>query len=123
MAKAVKKVRIESDFIGDMEVDANAYYGVQSLRSLQNFATTGRTLNVKFIKNLARVKKASAITKALKMPEQLCSSLKRFLKRWTCHSKLIRTAQTVALVVPKAEKQPGITLLPKANINALKKTI
>ena len=62
MAKVVKKVRIESDIIGDMEVDANAYYGVQSLRSLQNFATTGRTLNVKFIKNLARVKKASAIT-------------------------------------------------------------
>ena len=29
--------RIEHDFIGDLEVPANAYYGVQSLRGKENF--------------------------------------------------------------------------------------
>ena len=32
--------RIEHDFIGDLEVPANAYYGVQSLRGKENFFIT-----------------------------------------------------------------------------------
>lgn len=54
--------RIEYDSIGSMEVPAEAYYGVQSLRANQNFAITGRRLNPRFIISLAQLKKACAIT-------------------------------------------------------------
>lgn len=54
--------RLESDSIGTLEVPVEAYYGVQSLRAKQNFQITGCKLHPIFIKNLALVKKASAIT-------------------------------------------------------------
>ena len=56
------KTRLESDSIGTMAVPADAYYGVQSLRAKQNFPITGTKLHPVFIKNLAQVKKAAAIT-------------------------------------------------------------
>lgn len=56
------RIRLEADSIGVMEVPEEAYYGVQTLRAKQNFTITGNKLNPVFIKNLARVKKASAIT-------------------------------------------------------------
>lgn len=54
--------RLESDSIGTMEIPAEAYYGVQSLRAKQNFPITGTKLHPVFIKNLAQVKKAAAMT-------------------------------------------------------------
>lgn len=60
--KMVKTTRLESDSIGTLEVPANAYYGVQSLRAKQNFPITGTKMNAAFIKNLAIIKKAAALT-------------------------------------------------------------
>lgn len=54
--------RLESDSIGTLEVPVKAYYGVQSLRAKNNFAITARPLHPAFINNLARIKKAAAIT-------------------------------------------------------------
>lgn len=54
--------RLESDSIGTMEVPKDAYYGVQALRAKQNFQITGQKLHPVFIQNLAKVKKAAAIT-------------------------------------------------------------
>ncbi|MBS5521883.1 MAG: aspartate ammonia-lyase [Clostridiales bacterium] len=56
------KTRTEFDSIGSMEVPENAYYGVQSLRAMQNFQITGRKLHPKFIESLAIIKKAAALT-------------------------------------------------------------
>lgn len=56
------KMRVESDSIGSMEVPEEAYYGVQTLRAKENFAITGDRLHPVFIKELAKVKKACAIT-------------------------------------------------------------
>ena len=56
------EIRMEADSIGSMAVPADAYYGVQSLRAANNFHITGRPLHPAFIRNLARLKKASAIT-------------------------------------------------------------
>lgn len=53
-------MRLESDSIGVMEVPADAYYGVQSLRARDNFPITGRKLHPAFIKNLAKIKCAAA---------------------------------------------------------------
>ncbi|MBU5590228.1 aspartate ammonia-lyase [Clostridium sp. MSJ-4] len=54
--------RMESDSIGLRQVPKDAYYGVQSLRAMENFKITGLKLNEEFIKSLAEIKKASAIT-------------------------------------------------------------
>ncbi|EDS78494.1 aspartate ammonia-lyase [Clostridium botulinum C str. Eklund] len=54
--------RLESDSIGEKKVPKDAYYGVQSLRASENFKITGLTIHPQFIKALAEVKKASAIT-------------------------------------------------------------
>ena len=35
-------MRIEHDFLGELEVPDNAYYGVQSLRGSHNFNITGQ---------------------------------------------------------------------------------
>ena len=56
------ETRLEADSIGTMEVPAEAYYGVQALRAKQNFPITGTKLHPVFIRNLAQIKKAAAIT-------------------------------------------------------------
>ena len=47
------KYRLESDSIGTLEVPADAYYGVQSLRGKNNFHITGYKVSDTFIKALA----------------------------------------------------------------------
>lgn len=56
------KTRLESDSIGELELDANAYYGVQSLRGSLNFPITGKMMHKEIIIALAQLKKAAAIT-------------------------------------------------------------
>ena len=56
------KTRTEFDSIGSLEVPANRYYGVQSLRGAQNFQITGRPMQPELIVSLAQIKKAAAIT-------------------------------------------------------------
>ena len=55
------KTRMETDSIGSLQVPAEAYYGVQSLRGSQNFPITGRPIHPQLIISLAQVKKAAAI--------------------------------------------------------------
>lgn len=56
------KTRREEDSIGTKEIPEEAYYGVQSLRAVENFSITGRLLHPEMIRSLAYQKKASAIT-------------------------------------------------------------
>ncbi|QHL85959.1 aspartate ammonia-lyase [Nibribacter ruber] len=58
-----KTFRIEHDFLGEKEIPENAYYGVQTLRALENFNITGITNAQEpfFIKAFAYVKKAAAL--------------------------------------------------------------
>jgi aspartate ammonia-lyase len=55
-------VRVEHDLLGDFEVPADAYYGVQTARALKNFRISGVELRQypNFIKGLAMVKLAAA---------------------------------------------------------------
>jgi len=55
------KFRTEADSLGTMEVPANAYYGIQSLRARNNFGITGYGLSSTFIKSMATVKKATSL--------------------------------------------------------------
>ncbi|HEY7234119.1 MAG TPA: aspartate ammonia-lyase, partial [Gemmatimonadaceae bacterium] len=54
--------RTEHDLLGDFEVPADAYYGVQTARALENFQISGQQLRnfPNFIKALAMVKLAAA---------------------------------------------------------------
>ena len=51
--------RVEHDFIGELEIADDMYYGVQTFRALQNFNITGDKLSSypSFIKAFAQVKK------------------------------------------------------------------
>ena len=57
------KKRLEHDLLGEREIPIDAYYGVQTLRALENFRITDVTLKSfpQFIKSLAQVKKSAAI--------------------------------------------------------------
>jgi aspartate ammonia-lyase len=57
------RTRIEHDLLGDREVPHEYYYGVQTLRALENFNISGVTLNFYpvLIEALAMVKKAATL--------------------------------------------------------------
>src|SRR5437762_3641382 len=56
-------VRIEHDLLGDRAVPADAYYGIHTLRALENFAITGMPIShyPDLVNALACVKQAAAI--------------------------------------------------------------
>ena len=57
-----REYRIERDSIGEKEVPADVYYGVQSLRAAENFRITGLAMHPEIVNSLAYIKKAAAIT-------------------------------------------------------------
>lgn len=54
------KYRIEQDLLGKREVLDEVYYGIQTLRAVENFNLTGYRIDKDFIKALGIVKKAAA---------------------------------------------------------------
>ncbi|WP_321314795.1 aspartate ammonia-lyase [Halarcobacter sp.] len=59
-----EQFRIEHDFLGEKKIEKDAYYGIQTLRARENFDITHTSLSLfpTFIKSLAKVKKACALT-------------------------------------------------------------
>ncbi len=59
-----KSFRIESDFLGSGKIPNEAYWGIHSFRASENFSITGTQVSrwPYFIKAIAQVKKAAAIT-------------------------------------------------------------
>ncbi|WP_438319047.1 aspartate ammonia-lyase [Sporosarcina sp. FA9] len=53
-------MRTEEDFLGKKEVPNTCYYGIQTLRAVENFPITGYRINSELIKAMAIVKKAAA---------------------------------------------------------------
>lgn len=53
--------RVEKDFLGEKEIPADAYYGVQTMRAMENFPITGYRLHSSLIVAMAMVKKAAAL--------------------------------------------------------------
>ncbi|MFW9783125.1 MAG: class II fumarate hydratase [Candidatus Heimdallarchaeota archaeon] len=50
--------RIEKDVLGEIQVPANVYWGINTQRAIQNFQISGKNLPSTFILSLANVKKA-----------------------------------------------------------------
>ncbi|WP_044642565.1 aspartate ammonia-lyase [Risungbinella massiliensis] len=59
--KAEITYRTEKDFLGEKNIPTNAYYGIQTLRAVENFPITGYKIHEEMIKALAVVKKAAAL--------------------------------------------------------------
>ena len=61
MTKAA--TRIEHDLLGDREVPADAYYGVHTLRAIENFPITGNPISIypDLVRALACIKQAAAL--------------------------------------------------------------
>ncbi len=57
-------IRSEHDLLGDRDIPANAYWGVHTLRAIENFPITGQPLstNRHLVRGLAAVKQAAART-------------------------------------------------------------
>jgi aspartate ammonia-lyase len=54
-------LRLERDFLGILEVPADAYYGIHSLRASRNFPVSPFHVPAEFIRALAQVKEACAL--------------------------------------------------------------
>ncbi len=55
------ETRKEKDSLGEKEVPADAYYGIQTLRATENFPVSGIRARPEFIRAYAMVKKAAAL--------------------------------------------------------------
>lgn len=55
--------RIETDLLGDREVPSDAYYGVHTVRAIENFKISGKTVSdvPEFVRGMVQVKKAEAL--------------------------------------------------------------
>jgi aspartate ammonia-lyase len=56
--------RIEKDSLGQKEVPADAYYGLQSVRAMENFPISGLRKHARMVEAMAMVKKAAAFANA-----------------------------------------------------------
>jgi len=55
-------MRIEHDLLGEMEIEDSAYYGIHTLRAINNFHITGQPIHKELVEALVTIKKAAAIT-------------------------------------------------------------
>ncbi|WP_078382220.1 aspartate ammonia-lyase [Sutcliffiella halmapala] len=61
MSIITSQMRTEKDFLGTKEVPLDAYYGIQTLRAVENFPITGYRIHEELIHAMAIVKKAAAL--------------------------------------------------------------
>src|ERR1700751_1800101 len=63
LATGQENVRVEKDLLGEKEIPASAYYGVQTVRALENFQISGVKINhyPGFVEAWAIVKLAAAM--------------------------------------------------------------
>ncbi|UCD58152.1 MAG: aspartate ammonia-lyase [Candidatus Hydrogenedentota bacterium] len=55
------RVRVERDSLGEREIPADAYYGIQTLRALENFRASGTTHPESLLRAYVMIKKAAAL--------------------------------------------------------------
>ncbi len=79
-----KKFRLESDLLGELQVPADAYYGVQTQRAINNYKISGKTMSdyPEYVISMAYVKwAAAAANKELgalepKIADAICAACK-----------------------------------------------
>lgn len=73
----MNQTRIEKDFLGEKQVPTEAYYGIQTLRAVENFPISEMRMNKELIRGLAIVKKAAAIAnkEVKQLQSETCSAI------------------------------------------------
>ncbi|WP_157108930.1 aspartate ammonia-lyase [Corynebacterium aquilae] len=75
--------RVEVDLLGEMEVPDDAYYGIHTLRAVDNFQISRTTINhvPEFIRGMVQVKKATALAnrRLHTLPKEKCDAIV-----WAC---------------------------------------
>ncbi|MCR5757035.1 MAG: aspartate ammonia-lyase [Selenomonas sp.] len=66
-------MRKEHDFLGELEVADDVYYGVQTTRAIENFKITGQKIDPDFVQAYAKVKKATVMANMStgRMPKEI----------------------------------------------------
>ncbi|MBQ2136426.1 MAG: aspartate ammonia-lyase [Selenomonas sp.] len=66
-------MRKEHDFLGELEIPDDVYYGVQTTRAIDNFKITGQKIDSDFVQAYAKVKKATIIANMAtgRMPKEV----------------------------------------------------
>lgn len=81
--KAAPGFRIEEDLLGEMEVPDEVYYGVHTLRAIDNYKISSTTINdvPEFIRGMVQVKKATALAnrRLHTLPKDKCDAIV-----WAC---------------------------------------
>src|SRR5437867_1935026 len=72
-----KGFRIEKDYLGEVKVPEEVYFGAETARALSNFNISNLTLQKRLIKALAIIKKASAFVnmKLKKLDDKISRSI------------------------------------------------
>ena len=60
----MKRTRVERDFLGEVKVPVDAYYGIQTVRAAGNFPISGLRAHPEMVRAMARIKKAAAAANA-----------------------------------------------------------
>jgi aspartate ammonia-lyase len=63
-------MRLESDLLGEAMLPDGALYGLQSHRARENFGPSGKTVNLRLIHAIVKVKKAAALAYVRILPEK-----------------------------------------------------
>ena len=74
-------IRIEEDLLGTREVPADAYYGVHTLRAIENFYISNNKISdiPEFVRGMVMVKKAAAM--ANKVPGRRLPGRRRYFRK------------------------------------------
>ena len=59
-SKRGNRYRVEKDFLGEKRVPAEAYYGIETVRAIENFPISGLRAHPSMVKATAMIKKAAA---------------------------------------------------------------
>src|ERR1700742_5144743 len=72
-----KEFRTEADSMGEMKVPADAYYGAQTARAVENFPISNLRFSRQFIRALGLIKKhaAAANTSLDLLPQNISSAI------------------------------------------------
>ena len=75
----LRKTRLERDSLGALPVPAEAYYGIQTTRAIDNFPISGLRLPEEMVRAYAHIKKAAAWTNASlkRLPRRHASAITR----------------------------------------------
>src|SRR5438874_6466526 len=79
MTRMAQAFRIEADSIGEMKVSADAYYGAQTARAVENFPISNLRFSRQFIRALGLIKKYAAITNTALglLPQKISEPIQR----------------------------------------------